>query len=40
MTLEFSKNTQRFGVKKAVETVCPDEAIVKFGNQHEIQKFF
>ena len=29
MTLEFTKNTQRFGVKKAVETVCPDEAIVK-----------
>ena len=40
MTLEFTKSTQRFGVKKAVETVYPDEAIVKFGNQHEIEKFF
>lgn len=40
MHAEFVKNTQKFSIKKSVEAIEPDEAIVKFKDSREIQTFF
>jgi hypothetical protein len=40
MPVEFSKNTQKFGVRKAMEPIRPDEAVVKFENERAVRTFF
>lgn len=40
MSRIFYKNAQQFSVKKAIESLSPDEAIVHFNNRQEIQTFF
>lgn len=34
------KNTQQFSVKRAMDPLCPDEAVVQFHNRQEIETFF
>ncbi len=40
MNIEFLKNTERFGVRKGMESINPDEAVVNFDNEHEVRTFF
>jgi hypothetical protein len=40
MSKIFYKNTHQFSIKKTIEPLCLDEAIVNFYNRQEIQTFF
>ena len=40
MHTEFVKNTRKFGVKRSIESIHANEAIVKFENSSEMQAFF
>ena len=40
MTRFFYKNTHQFSVKKTIEPLLPDEAIIQFRNKQEIHNFF
>ena len=39
MLIEFSINAQRFGLKKAIDNVSQNEAILKFAHKHQVESF-